>query len=104
MPLESYSKVYNFFRGNNFRRSLCTLQSNTAALEVEVEKVTTVEAVLELSVDELRQQLDLYCIDTKSLVGKPQLQKALIKVITPASPVSKTKEEWLLKSKQIDGC
>jgi len=57
---------------------------------------------LELSSDELRLQLDLYGVDTKGLVNKPQLQKALIKVIQPVSPVSKTKEEWLLKSKQLE--
>jgi len=44
----------------------------------------------------------LYGIDTKGLVNKPHLQKALIKVIQPVSPVSKTKEKWLLKSKQLE--
>ena len=73
-----------------------------ATLEVQVEKVSTVDAVLELSSDELRQQLDLYGVDIKGLVSKPQLQKALVKVIRPVSPVSKTKEEWLLKSKQLE--
>src|SRR6218665_2828841 len=71
-------------------------------LEVQVEKVSTADAVLELSSDELRQHFDLYGVDTKGLVSKPQLQKALIKVIQPVSPVSKTKEEWLLKSKQLE--
>src|SRR6218665_93095 len=75
-----------------------------ATFEVQVEKVSTVDAVLKLSNDELRQQLDLYGVDTKGLVSrpKPQLQKALIKVNQPVSPVSKTKEEWLLKSKQLE--
>src|SRR6218665_1237694 len=71
-----------------------------ATLEVLVEKVSTVYVVLELSTIELRQQLDLYGVDTKGLVNKPQLQKALIKVIQPVS--SKTKEEWLLQSKQLE--
>ena len=62
-----------------------------AALEVEVEKVTTVEAVLALSVNELRHQFDLYDMPTKGLINKPQLRKALIKVKTPATPVLKTK-------------
>src|SRR6218665_1606017 len=73
-----------------------------ATLEVQVEKVSTVDAVLELSSDELRQQLELYGEDAKGLVSRPQLQKALIKVIQPVSPVSKTKEEWLLTSKQLE--
>jgi len=55
-----------------------------ATLEVQIEKVSTVDAVLELSSDELRQQLDLYGVDTKGLVSKPQLQKALIKIIQPS--------------------
>ena len=55
-----------------------------ATLEVQVEKVSIVDAVLDLSSDELRQQLDLYGVDTKGLVSKPQLQKALIKIIQPS--------------------
>ena len=39
-----------------------------AMLEVQVKKVSTADAVLELSSDELRQQLDLYGVDTKGLV------------------------------------
>src|SRR6218665_830447 len=70
-----------------------------ARLEVQVEKESTVDAVLELSIDE---QLDLYGVDTKGLVNKPQLQRALIKVTQPVRPVLKTKEEWLLKSKQLE--
>lgn len=69
---------------------------------LEVAKVSTVEAVLELSGDELKQQLELYETDTKWLLSKPQLPKALLEVITPGSLVSKTKEEWLLKRKQIE--
>src|SRR6218665_3282399 len=66
------------------------------------ESFHSVDAVLKLSSDELRQQLDLYGVDTMGLVNKPQLQKAFIKVIQPVSPVSKTKREWLLKSKQLE--
>src|ERR1700733_5195369 len=61
-------------------------------------KPLSIDDVLELSVDELRQQLDIHGIDTKAL-NKIQMQKLLIKFIS--MPVV-SKEELKLKSKALE--
>src|ERR1700733_4183984 len=61
-------------------------------------KPLSIDDVLELSVDELRQQLDSHGIDTKAL-NKIQMQKLLIKFIS--MPVV-SKEELKLKSKALE--
>lgn len=81
MPLGIiYSRVYYFScRQQIFGVEVKFLYTSVDIAALEIQKVSTVEAVLELSVEELKQQLDLYEIDTKGLVNNLQLQKALLR-------------------------
>src|ERR1043165_8573313 len=61
-------------------------------------KALTTEDVFDLSVEELKQELERLSQETKGL-SKAQMQKNLSKLLSP----SKTfKEEWKIKSKSLE--
>jgi len=66
-------------------------------------KTITWEEVLDMSVEELRKNLDDRGQDTKRL-GKPQLQRKLMGEILEKqkSPGSSPKKEWLMRSRALE--
>jgi hypothetical protein len=60
-------------------------------------KPVVLDDVFEMTVEELRQELEKQGYETKAMT-KIQMQKALAKMVSPVS----SKEEWKLKAKSLE--